>query len=358
MKKLTKILPIFISLLALSGTAYAGNEDRAGEAGASQVLTNPWARSSGFGNANTTSARGLEAISLNVAGLAQIDKTEILFASTNYLSGTGIKINAFGLAQKVGESGVLGLTVNAMSFGDNDITTVDIPAGGVGTFSPSLLTIGVSYSKTFSNSIYGGLTVKVINESLPTVKSMGVAIDAGVKYVTGKYDQIQFGITLRNVGPPMKYQGNGLSIRTSLPENETPRTLSQRSADYEIPSQIMIGLSYDFFLSGVDTINDKLSSMHRLTAAGNFTSNSFTRDQINLGVEYAFREMFMIRGGYVYEEEALDKDLTRTALIGPTAGASVILPLGKGGTTIGLDYSYRATRSFDGTHTIGIRLGL
>lgn len=358
MKKLTKILPIFLSILALSPSAFAGNEDRAGEAGSPQVLTNPWGRSSGFGNANSTSVRGLEATSLNVAGLAQIEKTEILFASSNYLSGSGIRINAFGLAQKVGESGVLGLTVNAMSFGDNEITTVEIPEGGIGTFSPSYLTIGVSYSKTFSNSIYGGLTVKIINEALPTVNATGVAIDAGVKYVTGKYDQIQFGITLRNVGPPMKQQGNGLSIRTSLPENETVRTLSQRSAEYEVPSQVMIGLSYDFFLSGVDTIKNKLSSLHRLTVAGNFTSNSFTRDQINFGVEYAFREMFMLRGGYVYEEDALDKELTRTALIGPTAGASIEFPLGKSGTTLGFDYAYRATRSFNGIHTIGIRLGL
>ncbi|MBR9831898.1 PorV/PorQ family protein [Acidiluteibacter ferrifornacis] len=358
MKKLTKIFSFTFLFLSVTAIAVAGNEDRAGEAGSPHLLINPWARSSGFGGANTTSMRGLEAVSMNVAGLAQIDRTEILFANTNYLSGTGIKINSFGLAQKVGESGVLGLTVAAMNFGDNDITTVELPSGGVGTFSPSYLNIGVSYSKTFSNSIYGGLTVKVINESLSTVKSTGVAIDAGVKYVTGKYDQIQFGITLRNVGPPMRYQGNGLSIRTSLPENETQRTLNQRSADYEIPSQIMIGLSYDFFLSGVDTIADKLTSMHRLTAAGNFTSNSFTRDQINIGVEYAFREMFMIRGGYVYEEEALDEDLTRTAFIGPAGGASIEVPLGKGGTTIGFDYSYRATRSFDGTHTIGVRLGL
>lgn len=358
MKKLTKIFPVLICFLTLGSTAYAGNENRAGEAGASQVLINPWARSSGFGNANSTAVRGIEAISLNVAGLAQIERTEILFANTNYLSGSDIKINAFGLAQKVGESGVLGLTVNSMSFGDNYITTVELPEGGIGTFSPSFLNIGVSYSKTFSNSIYGGLTVKVLNESLASVKSTGIAIDAGVKYVTGKYEQIQFGITLRNVGPPMKYSGNGLSVRTDLPENSTVRTLSQRSAEYEIPSQILIGLSYDFFLSDIDTINNKLSSMHRLSVAGNFTSNSFTRDQINLGVEYAFKEMFMIRGGYVYEEDALDEDLTRTTLVGPTGGASILYPLGKSGTQIGLDYSYRATRSFDGIHTIGVRLSL
>jgi hypothetical protein len=34
---------------------WAGNKDRAGEAGASELLINPWARSSGWGGANTAS---------------------------------------------------------------------------------------------------------------------------------------------------------------------------------------------------------------------------------------------------------------------------------------------------------------
>jgi hypothetical protein len=357
MKNLNKITLMF-SLVVLCSTAFAGNEDRAGEAGASEILINPWARSGGFGNANSTSIRGIEAISLNVAGLAQTEGTELAFSNTNYLSGTGIRINAFGLAQSVGETGVVGISVASMSFGDNDITTVELPQGGIGQFSPTFLNIGVSYSKTFSNSIYGGLTVKLINESTANASASGVAIDAGVKYVTGKYDQIQFGITLRNVGPPMKFDGNGLAVNTSLPGNDFNRTLNSRSADYELPSQILIGVSYDFFLSGTDTINDKLTSTHRLTAAGNFTSNSFTRDQISIGAEYAFREMFMLRGSFAYEEEILDEELTRTATVGPAAGASVAIPLGQGGIKLALDYSYRATRTFDGTHTIGLRLDL
>ena len=357
MKNLNK-LALLLSLVAICSTVFAGNEDRAGEAGASEILLNPWARSGGFGNANSTSLRGIEAISLNVAGLAQTNGTELAFTNTNYLSGTGIKINSFGLAQPIGETGVLGLSVVSMSLGDNEITTVDLPEGGIGEFSPTFLNIGVSYGKTFSNSIYGGLTVKLISEATANARTSGIALDAGVKYVTGKYDQIQFGITLRNVGPPMKFSGNGLSVRTSLPGDDFNRTLTSRSADFELPSQIMIGVSYDFFLSGTDTINDKLSSTHRLTAAGNFTSNSFTRDQISIGAEYAFKEMLMLRGSFVYEEDVLDENLTRTATLGPAVGASVALPLGKGGTKIALDYSFRATQTFDGTHSIGLRLNL
>ena len=75
-----------------------------------------------------------------------------------YLGGTGISLNSLGFATKVGDSGVLGLSVTSMSFGDIPITTEDLPEGGIGSFSPAFSNIGVTYSKEFSNSIYGGLT--------------------------------------------------------------------------------------------------------------------------------------------------------------------------------------------------------
>ena len=48
---------------------FAGNEQRAGQAGASELLINPWARTSGWAGANIAGGRGLESIYSNVAGL-------------------------------------------------------------------------------------------------------------------------------------------------------------------------------------------------------------------------------------------------------------------------------------------------
>jgi hypothetical protein len=59
----------------------AGNEQRAGQAGASELLINPWARSSGWGGANTAGIKGLEALNLNVAGTAFTKKNRINFCS-------------------------------------------------------------------------------------------------------------------------------------------------------------------------------------------------------------------------------------------------------------------------------------
>lgn len=353
----------FIGLLIgmFTHSASAGNPDRAGQAGATELLINPWARSSGFASANTASVRGLEAQYLNVAGMAFTTKTEVLFSNTQWLVGSGVMINSFGLSQKIGEAGVIGLAIMNMSFGDIDITTSDLPEGGIGTFSPNYLNIGVSYAKNFSNSINGGVTVRIINQSISNLSASGVAFDAGISYTTRlgskdkekNKDNLQFGISLKNVGPPMKYKGDGLSVRGSLPGSDNSLTLEYRSAKYEMPSSLNIGVTYHW--------KDKKLA-NRITGAANFTSNSFSKDQFNFGLEYSFKELFMLRGGYVLQFGKGGQDIAGSALVGPTAGATVEVGLGKKDaerkTKLGIDYSFRLTNPFAGVHAIGIRLAL
>src|SRR5215207_371787 len=99
--KLNKSILIAASLLIGSNDLLAGNEDRVGSAGASELLINPWARSSAWGDAGMSCVNGLEASFVNVAGLAFTDKTELIFNRTNWLQSTGIKMNSMGLAQRV-----------------------------------------------------------------------------------------------------------------------------------------------------------------------------------------------------------------------------------------------------------------
>ena len=336
--------------ITLSASLYAGNTDRSGQAGAQQLLVNPWARSSGWGGANTASCRGMEAQFLNVAGTAFTRKTEVMFANTNWL---GLGINSFGLTQGVGETGALGLSIMSMGFGDILITTPDAPEGNLGKFSPQLLNLGFSYAKGFSDNIFGGINFKVISESISNIKTRGVALDAGIQYVTGASDNIKFGIALKNVGPKMKFSGDGLSFKGTAPNNGPGMTVEQRSAPFELPSLLNIGGSYDFYLS-----NDSAAvKMHRLTLAGNFTSNSFTQDIYTLGLEYGFKSMFMVRTGYNYEKGSIKEGRT-TAFTGPCAGVTIEVPFSKSKSTFAIDYSYRATNPFQGVHSIGARINL
>ena len=79
-------------------TSFAGNPDRAGSAGASYLLINPWARTSGLAGTNMASVYGIESTYSNVAGLAFNRNTELIFANTNYLVGADISINTVGFS--------------------------------------------------------------------------------------------------------------------------------------------------------------------------------------------------------------------------------------------------------------------
>lgn len=348
-----------IFLILLGGiTANAGNKNRIGQAGAQELLINPWTRSSGLASSNSASVTGLESVRLNVSGLAFTNKTEIMFSRKTWVGGSesDININAFGFSQKVGSAGVMGLSIMSMGFGNIQITTVDQPEGGIGTFAPQLINLGLSFAKEFSNSIYGGLTVRSITQSLASTSASGVAFDAGIRYVTGPQDNLKFGIALRNVGPKMKYGGDGFSTTTSLNGNQF--TLAQRTEAFELPSILNMGLTYDYYLgTRTDSTGKELKADHRITGSGTFTSNSFGKDIIRFGLEYSFREIFMVRGGYAYEDGILDETTTTTAFAGPAFGATIQAPLNKNGSVFCIDYSFEPGNPFQ-SHGISVRINL
>jgi hypothetical protein len=348
------IIAMFISGLLIFPITdlKAGNKDRSGQAGASELLINPWARSSGWGGVSVANTRGLESVFTNIAGTAFTTGTEIIFTATDYLKGADIKIMNFGFTQHVGEAGALTLSIMSMNFGDIEITTINNPDpsdGGIGTFSPSLINISVGYAKAFSNSIYGGFNLKIISESISDMSAQGVAIDAGIQYVTGEKENIKFGIALKNVGRTMKFSGDGLSLRGFYDQfSAFSPTFEQRKADFELPATLSIGGAYDF-----------LFAENRFTLAGSFQSNSFTKDQFILGGEFALKNYLMLRAGYTYEDGITEKASRTTVYTGPSAGFTVQVPLSKEkGSTFSVDYSYRATDPFDGVHTIGARINL
>jgi hypothetical protein len=347
-----KFIYSIIFLLVFGGVAtevHAGNPDRQGEAGAYELLMIPYARMAGLHAMTTANVSGVEAIRLNPAGLSRINQTELSFSSGNYLSGTGISMSSFGVARKIGKGGAFGISLMALDFGDIPVTTTDQPEGVGTTFSPSFFNLGFSYAHTFENKVTVGITLRGVSESTADINAFAFAIDAGVQYVTGEDDNFKFGISLRNVGGKMKFSGEALNTLSNV-EAGHEITLSQRPAGYELPSMLNIGASYDVLFG----------TTGRLTVLGNFTSNSFSRDQIGGGMEFSLKEIFMVRAGYKYEFVGNQTEGQSPLYSGLSAGATVALPLSKENknTRVSIDYAYRQTKIFNGTHNIGVRFNM
>ncbi len=353
-------LKIYLTLAAacISATSFAGNKDRSGQAGASELLINPWAASTGVFGMNIANVKGMEAMKTNIAGLSYTDGTEIGFSYGAYLKGTQVGINNLCFAQKLGSAGVVGVNLQSMSFGEIDETTFDQPDGGGGTFKPQFFNIQIGYAKSFSRAIHAGLGVTYVSEAISNIRASGACFEAGVQYVTGARDNFHFGVTLRNVGTNMRYTGEGFAINSEAPDNETYVMNRLTPSDkFEMPTYLSIGASYDFFLDEKNMKDEKDMPKHRLTAMLGFTSNSFNNDYIGAGLEYGFREMFMLRAGYRYEKGIGSYDESTTFYKGFSAGATVNARLGKAGSpNLAFDYSFRPTQRPDnGVHMFSLR---
>jgi hypothetical protein len=360
---------LLFSVSVLSLNAFAGNDTKRGQGGATELLVNPWARSSGMANSILAGVNGVEAMNLNVAGTSYTTGTDIMFASTRYLSGSDINITALGLTTKVSEFGVMGISFTGWSLGDFMETRFDQPEGTGATFSPNIFNIGLSYSQQFSEKITGGLLVRGLFQSIPNASASNIGIDAGIQYRSGgDLKPFKIGVSLRNIGPRMTYRGDGFAATSLIqdPDNQVDQSTTQPYVNgFEMPATLAIGTSYDFYINPVN----------RLTLAGTFQSNSYTQDEYNFGLEYGFNDLFMVRTGFNGQKKVFS-DNDRTSLnSGLTAGLSIKAPLDQiftkeNGGEIGgeeevakpnkrfftIDYSFRSSNPYNGTHSVGLSL--
>lgn len=348
MTKVSKLIKVFVLMFLITNTDYlysqTEGEERVGQAGAFELLINPWARSSGLASANTASVRGIESVFLNVAGLTGTNSTEVMFSHASWFAD--ISISSFGVAQKVGDTGVMGLSFMSLDFGEIMRTTEENPNGGLGTFSPQFMNIALSYANKFTNRISGGITLRLISESAADIAANGFSFDAGIHYETGQRNQAKFGIALKNIGTGMAFNGDGDDV--TLMGESYESTFEIRSEQFELPALLNIGASYEFLFSD-----------HTLLFCSNFTSNSFAKDQFLLGTEYGYKDYLALRFGYTFENGIFDEfnQGRTTAFTGLSTGFSFEVPI-KGETSFSLDYSFRPADPLSSVHTFGARIDL
>jgi len=359
MNTIKKISFTLVLGVLISVKAFAGDPDRAGQAGATQLLINPWAQSSALGNSNMGSVTGVESMSLNPAGIMGVRNNEFDVSHAIWLGNLGVSINSFGLCQRIGKDkeNSIGLSITSFDFGAIPLTTENLPENTGQTFTVSMLNIALDFAHRFSDNITAGVLVRGVSEGIPSVSASGVALDAGIQYVAGKSDRYHFGVALRNVGPGMQFSGPGLSDHGLLDGSTFTQTISKRTESFELPSLLNIAGGYDIIVPDSTTKN-------KLSLNLGYTSNSFSNDQFALGLEFSLSGYLKLRAGFVYEQGIFSATAISSAFAGPCGGVSVDIPFGKDrgdrskAKRFAVDYSYRAAAQFGGTHTFGLRLNL
>ncbi len=356
----------------LNITAFAGNKDRTGQSAANEILINPWAATGGLFGLNAAGIKGLEALKINPAGLSQLKGTEMGIAHTRYLAGTGMSVSNVGIAHEFKDKGAIAVNFMSFGLGNIPITTTTSPEGGIGNFKPAFFNATIGYGKSFSKSMSAGVGITFINEAISNVKASAIGFDAGIQYKAGEKDNFHLAIALRNIGTNLRFSGDGFSFNTYSPDGRIEITSQLRSDKFQLPSQLNIGVSYDFYLKD----NNKAQATevkegeepkevveeiakHRITPMFSFVSNSYINDWIGVAAEYAYQEKFFARLAYRYESQILNSVENRTFHSGLAAGIGYNVPTSKkNGSKMAIDYSYKHTRIASGMHTLGLRFFL
>jgi opacity protein-like surface antigen len=336
MKKI--ILTLMVLLIATS--IYAGDVSRKGTTGADYLLIPVSARGIATGGAFVANLTGLESIYYNPAGLDVSSGTEFMFSYMSYLAD--VKISYLGASTNFGDFGSLGFTLKSLAFGDIPVTTVEFPDGTGSTYSPTYLTLGLTYSKVITDRISVGTNIKVLSESIENVSANGWAIDLGVQY---KFTpDLMIGAAVMNIGPNMQYSGPELSAFTGIPGSNPGTPGGQYEViteSFQIPSYFLLSLAY----------NLNFNEQNNLLLASTFTANNSLEDVMNFGLEYGFLENFFVRGGYNLLLENSDQNI-----FGLTFGAGVDYQMG---SDIGFafDYAFRDVKDFPtANHVFTIKL--
>ncbi len=323
---------------------YGGDPARVGTAAGTQLLIPVGARDLALGGANVANTVGLSAIYWNPAGLSSIGTTAGAEFSTMQIFND-ITVNYLALAVRAPKLGTFGFSLKSFSFGDIPVTTVANADGTGATFSPTFITLGLTYSRKLTDAIQVGVTAKLVSESLSeplSASANAVAFDAGIQYHNfGGVSGFSLGMAVKNVGSNMRFSGSGLLDQGSAGEVGFNEFLNRPAQSDELPASIELGAGY----------KRNLDENNSVLIMGNFQNNNLDNDTYRIGLEYSYSNLISLRGGYRFNQKVDSNDELYTW----TLGAGLHYKLGS--TDISFDYSYRDSQYFDGNNLFTVRLG-
>jgi hypothetical protein len=344
------------ALLALAVTsAWAGSDGRKGTSGAMELMIPVGARGSALGASTASDVTGAEATFWNPAGLGSVEGTDALFSHTTYFAD--MKVNYVAAAMRAGALGALGFSAKVLSVGDVVVTTEQSPDGTGEILHPTFSVLGVSWAREFTDRVSFGGTANFVNENLASVSANGLAFDFGVQYKTG-WRGLQFGMTMKNFGNAMSFNGQNLEF-PALPPGSEPgaanRVVRLTTAAFELPSYFSLSGTYDAWRQG--------NSALKLRSA--FQNNNFSGDNLSGAAEWTYKENYALRGSWFGTMNSSTDVITGIDQMSFSSGDDLYQGFALGGSamvkngvaTMGLDVAWRPAREFfDDTYEVTLRV--
>ena len=338
-KKLNHPNNIIISLVALLVLQYSANAQlipnlggqRVGISSLQFLKIGVGARATALGESFVAISNDASALFWNPAGLVNAEGNQIFLSHTSYVAD--ISHDFVGVSYRLTPSDILGFSVISLSTDDMPVTDETNPRGNGKMFKYGDLALGLTYARQMTNQFSFGATVKYVDETLDIVKIRTVLVDLGTYYYTG-LGSVRFAVVISNFGGDVSPTGSvELYDHTKVDSFDT----------FSPPSLFKFGVAFEPY----QTETQKLTTSIQLNHPNDNAEN------IRLGAEYVWNDMFALRVGIkrTIGEKIFGKD--RTSEEGINLGAGVKVPLSF--SKIIVDYSYANLNRLGGVHRISLQ---
>lgn len=269
------------------------------------------ARAEAMGSAFTAVANDASALYWNVAGISNFSNVLITASHTNWLAES--KFQHLGLVLPLGDFKAFGLSLTMLDYMDKQpVRTLRYPEGTGEYYDASDLAIALSYAMNITGNFSFGITGKYIYQTIWHESASAFAADLGILYKTD-LDGLSLGASISNFGNDMRLEGRDL-IR---PFDEDQQNYSNdklnvilKTDEFSLPLLFRFGMAYEA----------TLLSDHGFKIAADLIHPSNNVESMNIGIEYGFRNILFLRGGY----QSLFDDKSEAGL---TLGLGVRNPL-------------------------------
>ncbi|MGB9664731.1 MAG: PorV/PorQ family protein, partial [Ignavibacteria bacterium] len=184
----------------------------------------------------------------------------------------------------------------------------------------------LSYAHKFTEQFSFGFTIKYARETLDKLYMDGFLIDLGTYYWTG-LGTSRFSVAVTNFGSNM------------APRGEVTLLNGKKITEFQSfspPTLFRIGFA----------VEPIYNESHKLTTSIQINHPNDNSENLTLGLEYSWQNLFFLRGGY-----KLNVDEQRFAF-----GAGVRAPISF--ANLSFDYAYNSFTRLGSTHRFSIILGM
>lgn len=346
MTHLKKLLLVLLICAFGVADSFAGGNNRAGTSAAPELQIPVGTRYLAMAGSNVSSSEGLESIYWNPAGVA-ITQTgaNAIFSYRSYIANMNMDFAA--VSGNFGSVGTIALAFRDLNVGQIPVTTTTQPDGTGELFSPTYFIIGLTYSRALTDRVSVGATANLINESFTGVSSNGVSFDIGVQYRDLMDIQgLAIGVVVKNLGGAMTYDGSALWVQATASSADRSVTFYKvAAASAELPSEISLGISY----------TKKFDQDNTLSGAFAYTNNNYSYDEYKVGLEYSYKDMLFLRGGYLKAPQA-SPNTNPDIWAGPSFGIGLnfkqFIDM-----DISVDYAYTYVKYFSANNSVSVRVG-